>query len=580
MRAAMPKQNKPARARKPGAPPDVKQKFEAALARHQRGELEEAMRLYEEVLAHSPDHPNALHSVGIIAFQCGDYATAAGFLARSVAFHPHNPRSLYHLGCAYQALGQQAEALCCYDRAIVLQPDLHEAYSNRGAVLDGLGQHEAALASFDCAIALRPHSANDHANRASVLRELGRLEDALASGAKAVEIEPAHAKALYIQAGILVGLDRLDDALACYDAAIACQPDYAVAHLDRGVVLRDLCRAAEAVSSLERAIALKPDAGPAYFNASLAMLLQGDLRNGWESYEARWISQPMMRKPVFSRPEWTGMEWGHGKTLLLYAEQGLGDTLQFCRYALLAKALFARVVLEVQPSLARLLRGLPGVVIVAMGAPRPSFDFHCALMSMPRLFKTELDSIPFRRPYIVADAAKARYWQGKLGEKTRPRVGLVWNGGMRPDRPDLWAVNKRRNVTLEQIAQLRCDGIDFFSLQKGEPAESDLRARRREVWPESNLHVYGDELADFADTAALIANLDLVISVDTSTAHLAAAMGKPVWILNRFDTCWRWLLDRRDSPWYPSATIYRQPRLGDWESVIAAVRRDLLALAR
>ncbi|MBK4736121.1 tetratricopeptide repeat protein [Noviherbaspirillum pedocola] len=580
LRSVMPKRNKPVRAKDPGAAPDVKQRFEAAFAFHQRGALDDAMRLYEEVLALSPNHHKALHGVGAIAFQCGDYASAAGFFGRSAAYHPHNAHTLYHLGCAYQALGQMEDALCCYDRAIILTPGLYEAHANRGVVQSELGRPQDALASFDRALALRPQSANDLANRATVLRELGQMEEALASSEEALQMEPLHAKAHYIRATILASLERLDAALDSYDAAIACQPDYAAAHMDRGVVLRDSCRVDEAVLSFERAIALKPDAPAAYFNESLAVLLRGDLRPGWELYEARWLCQPMMRKPRFSQPEWTGMEWGHGKTLLLYAEQGLGDTIQFCRYALLAKALFARVVLEVQPALVGVLRGLPGVHVVAAGDPRPAFDYHAALMSMPRLFKTDLQSIPFRAPYIAADASKVRAWHDRLGPKTRPRVGLVWNGGLRADRPDLAAVNRRRNLTLEQIAQLRCDGIDFYSLQKGEPAESELRLRRDEVWPESNLHSHADMLHDFSDTAALISNLDLVISVDTSTAHLAAAMGKPVWILNRFDTCWRWLLDRRDSPWYSSAVVYRQPRAGDWESVIAQMREDLLALAK
>lgn len=534
--------------------------------------------LYEEVLGLSPDHPQALHSVGVIAFQCADYATATGFLVRSLAVHPHNALALYHLGCTCQALEQHVEALDCYERAIALQPNFWEVYSNRGTVQNILGHPEAALESFDRAISLRPHSAQDYSNRAAVLRESGRLDEALKSCRKALEVEPGNARAHYNLGNILVGMERPEEALASYDAAIASQPEHAESHLNRGVVLRDLCRVDEAISSFEQAITLNPNAPAAYFNESLALLLRGDFTRGWHYYEARWLNDPKVRKPNLQGPEWSGETPEQGATLLLYAEQGLGDTLQFCRYAILARQLFARVVLEVQAPLARLLCSLPGVEIIVMGEARPAFDYHCPLMSMPRLLKTELSSIPFRSPYIAAEPDKVLYWREKLGAKTRPRVGLVWNGGFRQDRADLWAVNKRRNLTLEQVAELRCDDLDFFSLQKGEPAESELLQRRQEVWPQSNLHVHTDELRDFADTAALIANLDVVISVDTSTAHLAAAMGKPVWILNRYDTCWRWLLNRTDSPWYPNVRIYRQQRPGDWDGVIRQVMADLLAM--
>jgi hypothetical protein len=254
----------------------------------------------------------------------------------------------------------------------------------------------------------------------------------------------------------------------------------------------------------------------------------------------------------------------------------LGDTIQFCRYATLVAQLGATVLLEVQSPLLELLSGLEGVCqVVAEGETVPPFDYHCPLMSLPLAFRTTIGTIPAHIPYIIAEPSKAAYWQTKLGEHHKPRVGLVWSGGFRPNHPEIWEINERRNIPLELIARINLPEFDFYSLQKGDPAESELLLREQEVWPETNLFNFAHELNDFSDTAALIENMDLVISVDTSSAHLAAAMGKPVWILNRYDNCWRWLLDRDDSPWYPTVKLYRQQRLGDWVSVLEQVRTDV-----
>jgi hypothetical protein len=304
---------------------------------------------------------------------------------------------------------------------------------------------------------------------------------------------------------------------------------------------------------------------------------------------------------------WCDAESLEGKTLLLTHEQGLGDTLQFCRYAPLAAARGARVVLQVPDSLVRLLRAQDwsaegtavsgrSVEVVSTADPLPSFDLHCPLMSLPLAFGTTLETIPFgKEAYLQALPAEVERWgrwlEERLGDTSsvgsdeaparsrRPRVGLVWNGGFRADQPELWAVNERRNVPLGLFAgALDLPGIDFVSLQKGDPAESELRAREGEYWQAGRLLNAAGELNDFADTAGLIAHLDLVISVDTSTAHLAAALGKPVWILNRYDTCWRWLLEREDSPWYGSVRLYRQGADRDWRPVLERVAGDLAAL--
>ena len=278
---------------------------------------------------------------------------------------------------------------------------------------------------------------------------------------------------------------------------------------------------------------------------------------------------------------WLGEESLQGKTVLLHSEQGLGDTIQFCRYAQMVSDLGARVILQVQRPLRLLMTSLQGVdQLLAEGDALPAFDFHCPLMSLPLAFKTELATVPAPVPYLKADPVKKLYWQEKLGTRHKLRVGLVWAGGFRPEQPELWGVNERRNIDLAKLAVLKNERIDFYSLQKGMPAEADPARLKAGGWDGPDLIDYTSELADFSDTAALIDNLDLVISVDTSTAHLAGALGKPVWILNRFDTCWRWLLDRSDSPWYPTARIYRQQQFGDWSSVVSAVNTELDAIMR
>jgi hypothetical protein len=290
---------------------------------------------------------------------------------------------------------------------------------------------------------------------------------------------------------------------------------------------------------------------------------------GWAEYEWRWKTHQLGRgRRNFTQPLWRGQA-APGQTLLIHAEQGLGDTLQFCRFATLAAARGVRVVLEVQKPLVRLLRGLQGVAqVFAHGEALPHFDLHAPMMSLPWMLRTTLETLPGAAPYLHADTAEAANWRHRLAEiaPDGQRVGLVWAGSPRTDSPALASVDRRRSMPPAQLGALfECPVVRFFSLQKDGPgAPSNLPMI--DVMP---------EMHDFAATAALIANLDLVISVDTAVAHLAAALGKPVWLLNRFDSCWRWLAGRRDSPWYPTLRLYPQPRLGDWESVLSEVERDL-----
>jgi hypothetical protein len=378
---------------------------------------------------------------------------------------------------------------------------------------------------------------------------------------------------------MLAELGSFEQSLPHFARAIDCKTDYFDAYNDRAVALQAMCDLPAALADYACALTIRPDDGKLRFHQSMALLMAGDYHNGWAAYEWRWrTANAKLRPRVFPQPLWLGAEPLNGRTILLHVEQGLGDTLQFSRYVPLLVARGARVILEVPPPLLRLMQeSFQGLTqeIVAAGSPLPDFDCHCPLMSLPLAFATDLTTIPQSHPYLVADPDRAQAWAQRLGPRQRLRVGLVWSGGARPDQPELHLVNERRNLPLSKLEPLRTVAADFYSLQKGEPAVGEFKRQLADGWNGPAMIDLTDELSDFAETAALIANLDLVISVDTSTAHLAAAIGKPVWILNRFDTCWRWLLERRDSPWYPTVTLYRQTQPGVWDDVIERVCSDL-----
>ena len=593
----------------------VEQWFEQGTRLHRQGQWAQAKSMYEAVLAQQPAHADALHLLGVIAFQTGHPLVAVTLMNKAIALQPTNP--VFHANCAngYKALGRLDDALQRYDQAIALQPryveaycnrgvvlrQLHryeqalesydqalaldpkyvEAYANRGVVLQALGRLQEALESFDQAIALKPDHVAAYINRGGVLRAMNRFEDAIHTYDQALLIQPHHAQVHYNRGVALQSVHRLVDAIDSYDQAIAGQPTYTSAHYNRGVALQALLRCHEAIESYDHAIALEPQHVDAHLNKSIACLLLGHYEQGWPLHEWRWRHPTQgLRARAFAAPLWLGREDVRGKTILLHAEQGLGDTIQFCRYAPLVQALGARVVLEVPASLRSLLTTLNGAdVLLTQGEPLPDVDFHCPLMSLPLAFNTRLETIPFAEAYLQADAVKVKAWYQRLGPSTNFKIGVVWSGGFRADQPALWDVHERRNISLDVFASsLQCEGALVVGLQKGDPAESTIRGQETVYWPSGNFYNAADALMDFSDTAALIMNLDVVIAVDTSTAHLAAALGKPTWVLTRYDTCWRWLLEREDSPWYRSVRLYRQGSDRQWRRVLEQVAEDLRQL--
>ena len=541
--------------------------------------IDEALASYDRALAIKPDYADALSNRGNILKELGRYEEALASLDRAIAARPDYAEAHSNRASVLHALKRHDEALASCDHAIALWPKYAAAHSNRGSALHGLKRFEEALASYDRALALQADFALAYSNRGNALHELNRFEEALAHFDRAIGLRPNFAEAHSNRGNALRQLMRFEEALASYDRAIALRPDFVEAHCNRGSVLQELNRFDDAVAAYDHAIVIRPDFAHARFNLGAARLLSGDFARGWEDYEWRWGTEQLVAtKRNFAQPQWRGSDDIAGKTILIHAEQGLGDTLQFCRYVPGVVARGARVIFEVPKPLLTMMRTLAGAPeIVAMGDPLPDFDLQCPLLSLPLAFGTQLESIPSETPYLSAPDSKIAAWRGRLGERKTPRIGLVWAGNPRKELPGSNRIDQQRSIRLDQLAPvLEVTECEFYSLQKGDDAVSQLRGSPLQ----HRVADWTDDLHDFSDTAALIENLDLVIAVDTSVAHLAGALAKPFWLLNRYTTCWRWLLDRDDSPWYPTARQFRQDERRDWNDVVARVQAALQQYVR
>ena len=576
-----------------------------ALHLHRHGELTQAEPLYRQVLAATPRHAEALHLLGVVAVQQQRFEEADRLIAEALAISPDWAEALSNRAVALRGLGNLDQALASCDKALAVRPDFGKALSNRGNVLRDLGRLEEALASYDRALAIQPDFAETYNELGTVLQKLNRSVEATAKYQQALALNPDYVEAHNNLANALRAQGRLDEAVVHYrkalalksdipetncnlgltlsdlgefDAALAhlrqalaLKPDMASAHNNLAIALYKQGRYEEARASCERSLALNPDGADAHVNLAMTHLVLGDFANGWREFEWRWRTGQL--PPLeFVQPQWAG-EAVNGRVLLLHAEQGFGDTIQFCRYATLAAAK-ARVILRAPAALARLLSSLEGVErIVVEGEPLPAFDLHCPLLSLPHLFGTTLATVPDKVPYLRTDPARVHAWRPRVTALPGLRVGLCWAG--EPKKPPTSLMDRERSMSLDQLAALAgVAGVSFVSLQKG-----DAAAQIRSAPSGLIIHDWTDEITDFADTAALVETLDLVVTVDTAVAHLAGALGKPVWLLNRAQTCWRWLLGRNDSPWYPTLRLFRQPTRGDWQPVVDEVVNELTKLA-
>jgi len=548
-------------------------KIKEAARLFQQGNLAAAESLCQQILSQQPEPVearylfDALHLSGIIAYARQQPERAVSLLKAALAIHPNDASALNSCAAALVDAHQYDDAVTSADQAIAINQNYASAHNNRGNALLGLKRLEDALLSYEKAVALNPDFAPAYKNRGAALLKLGRPQDALSSFAKAVALNPHDPKAHSGHSMALMALAHYHEALASYDAIIALTPEDAEAHNDRGIVLGMLGRRKEAVESYRRAIAAKPDHVDARMNLSLTHLQMGDFSQGWETYEWRWNNKAFASR-AFSAPLWCGDSPVRGKTILLHAEQGLGDTLHFCRYAKNVADLGARVILEVQRPLLTLLQGLEGVAqVIARGETLPAVDFQCPLLSLPSIFKTDTTCMPAASGYIKSDPDKVREWRSKLGAKVCPRVGFVWSGN--PSQKS----DAVRSINLSELLRALPPSCEYLSLQK-DVKDSD----RKLLESRPDILAIGASFQDFSDTAAVCEDLDVVVTVCTSVAHLAGAMGKPVWVLLSYNPCWRWLLDRTDSPWYSSAKLYRQNRMGDWASVLGSLKADLQTL--
>lgn len=563
------------------------------------GRNEEALASYERALAVAPGDPDILNNHAVALQLLGRHEESLERLARVLALAPNDVAALDNRGIALHAMGRHALALEAFEAALAADPAHVAALVHRGHALQALDRLDEALASQEAALRVAPDDADACQSRGAVLLELSRPVEALDTCERALRLRPGFVEALTTRGQALLALDRYAEALesyraaqvqhatpegalgmgdalqalgrpaeavACFDEALALRPAYAEALNNRGNALQALNRHEEALASYARARELRPHDAQAHWNEGLALLAIGELKDGFQKYEWRWHNRKLALPPRADPARaWQGEPIG-GRSILLYPEQGFGDAIQFVRYAPRVAALGARVSLVCHAWLHELFATLPGVErVYTAGAALPAFDLNAPLMSLPLAFGTELATIPADVPYLAANAAEVARWRERLAVLPGARkVGLVWTGN--PQFPGA----RTKSCPVALLAPLlQAQDVGWVSLQTGAGA-GQAAALAVTDWTA--------ELTSFARTAALVSALDLVITIDTAVAHLAGALGKPVWILLPFAADWRWLREREDCPWYPSARLFRQPRIGDWEAVVARVTNELARL--
>ena len=617
------------------APADKQQtQFAEAVSLLRKGNIAAAEVLCLALLRRNPRYFDALHLAGLVAIQAGQHEEAIVRLRRAVAINSKDAAAQGNLGLALMQAGhlqdalkslevaltldpkfisaeydraqalvklnRQDEAITAYHRVIELQPDHLTAHQTLGRVLCDKGRFGEALSVYEKALELQPDLADNNANIAAALCHLRRYDEIAPFVEKALHLQPGHELALCCRMDALIAKGHLAEALASAEVLLAANPqslqgyfwrsrilvllgqseralqlsaasrnislDDPTTHVNHGWILATRIRLREAIICYDKAIKLKPDHVDARYNRAFALLTLGHFDEGWLEYEYRNLREKTLAIQKYPKPFWWGKEPIKDQRLFLYYEQGLGDTIQFSRYALLAADQGAKVVLSVHDPVRRLFKDFDSRILVIGQKEEPSeFDLHCPLLSLPLAFGTKLETIPtWPEGYLKAPAEEVAAWAQRLPAGRR-RIGLVWSGST------LHTSDALRSIPLAQLTPLFQSGDVWVSLQK------DPRDRDRPALEASGIFDPTAELGDFADTAALISALDLVITVDTSVAHLAGALGKPVWVMLPFAPDFRWMLRREDSPWYPSMRLFRQQRSGDWEEVIAKISQALQA---
>ena len=571
--------------------PSVQDRIQAGLALHSQGKLDEAEQIYREVLRLDAGNFDALHLLGVLAYHHGRHEQAVDLISMAIRVNPNVPFAYSNRGNAFKALnrpgealasytraaqlnpgdpeahgtlgmmledmGRFGEALASYDRVIALKPDFVEAYLKRGNTLKSLKRPGDALVSYGKAIEIAPNFAEAHCNLGNTLKELGRLDEAVASFTAAIACQPGFAELYNNLGNVLYDLKRFDEARSNFDTAIRLKPGYAEAHYNRGLTLKALERFDEAIASFKSASEIKPDYLDAILNRCFVELLTANFSDAWKSFEGR------IQREIAGIPRLTSLHEAAGKTVLVHWEQGLGDTIQFCRYASMLKEQGATVLFAPQANLKTLLGSFDGEIALVDDRNPPAFDFHIPLLSLPGLFGTVLETIPARHAYLSADPARIARWKEKIGPGGF-KIGICWKGSA---------------VHVENV--FRSFPVDFFQ-QLGSAANVRLISllKNEEMLPAGIEALEGLDAGPdaFVDTAAVMMNLDLVITADTSIAHLAGALGVPAWVALKHVPDWRWLTARADSPWYPTMRLFRQESDGDWQSVFRQMETALAQL--
>lgn len=576
----------------------IQQALDLAVKFHNTGDLGKAKNIYMQILQADPNQPIALQLLGVLAFEDGQLDIAIEFINKALAIKPDYDEAHYNLGVALKEQGKLEQAVASYRRAIAIRPDNADVHYNLGNALKDQGKFDAALNSYRAALNIRPDFSQAHCNLGYAQQQLKKLDDAVVSFQNALAINPDYAEALsnlglarhdlgQLDAAVenyraalvispefvevhsnlglaLQGLGKLDEAMSSYYKALAIDPEHAQAHNNLGLAFQEMGMLDNALDCYKRALSIVAQSAEAHNNIGMLQLLTGDFINGWKNYAWRWKTKDGTLRPrTYDQPAWDGSPLD-GKTIFIYPEQGLGDVIQFARYLPLIKAQGAHVIFEVPKPLHRLFEGSGLADALVNKEDRLRFDCHAPLLDLPQLLNTTLDTIPGDDAFPQARGELIEQWSKRFQPGHNIRLGVVWAGN--PDHK-----NDRNRSIDGKLFQLLAEipGVSLYSLQVGRNGEATRLF-------DDKIIDLAQHLSDFADTAAAISHLDLVVSTDTSVAHLAAALGKPTWTLLPFMPDWRWLLNRDDTPWYPSMRLFRQVERGDWNGVLQRVGEALV----
>jgi len=546
------------------------------LGYHQQGEYAQAERVYGQIVQQEPENTNVLCLLGMVARGQGKLEEAIAYYRRAIALKPDFIEARFNLGNALSASDQREEAIACYQALLELQPSHAGAYSNLGLIYHQQNQAENAKRAYEQAIAIDPHQVESFYNLGNLYKAEKNFDRAIAYYQQALNLNPNFAQALLNLGNTLqeqekvtgINLKRRQEAIAYYHRALQANPNYTEAYYTLGHALIQQGQIAEAILAYQKGLKLNPEEPKAHIGLAFALLSLGFLEQGFAEYEWRWKTEDFSAGNL-TQPSWKGEPLG-GKTLILYSEQGLGDMIQMIRYLPWVKQQGAKIILECRPPLKRLFATLPHVEqIVTREDTLPAFDEHASLMSLPHLSKTSLNTIAPPLPLALPDLPTTLILPEKPGML---KVGLAWQGNR--EHPN----NYWRSCPFSHVLPLfNCEGVQFYSLQK-EISEGDDASDGwgdRQLLEQTPIHPFNPACEDFLDTAQIIRQLDLVITVDTAIAHLSATLGKPTWILLHLSCDWRWMLVRVDSPWYPTVRLFRQTQPGDWSTVIFQVKQAL-----